>query len=39
MFVQAFSFITGFMLGEIIACLVRNDFLGRKKRKQRAEWL
>ena len=36
LFVQAFSFITGFMLGEIIAWLVRNDFLGRKKIKQRA---
>lgn len=33
MFVQASSFITSFMLGKIIACLLRNDFLGRRKRK------
>lgn len=33
LFVQAFTFITGFMLGEIIACLVRNDFSGWRKRK------
>ena len=33
LFVQAFIFITGFMLGEIIACLVRNDFSGWRKRK------
>lgn len=33
LFVQASSFITSFMPGKIIACLLRNDFLGRRKRK------
>lgn len=31
MFVQAFGFITSFMLGKIIACFLRNDFSGRKE--------